>query len=386
MRLTLCAFVTSVTFVTSAFAQSGSYLVRLGNDTLAVEKFTRTATRLEGDVATRLPRTSLRHYVAEFDATGRIRSIVGTMLPPANPAGAPVMVQRMNFTADSANFEIRRGDSVLASRRFALGHNAPALMGPYALWETVIAQALRARTDSTPFDGYVIGQNGTIGGLSVWRIGRDSVAMSTPWDVYHAKVDRNGSILGSKPLFGTTQFAITRVSDVDVRGSAARWAANPLPAVPNSGGANGLSRRDTVQATVGGAQLMVDYGRPSKRGRNIFPDVVRYDSIWRTGANAATQFRTDRALDFGGVVLPAGLYTLWTLPSAGGWKLIINSETGQWGTDHHAERDLFQLPMTMSRPPQPVEMFTISVVPSAQGGVLRFEWDTTRAEIPFTVR
>ena len=143
-----------------------------------------------------------------------------------------------------------------------------------------------------------------------------------------------------------------------------------------------------VRATAGGATLWIDYSRPAKRGRQIFGStIVPWGEVWRTGANAATQFRTDKALDIGGVTLPAGFYTLWTIPSPqGGWKLLINSETGQWGTAHKPERDLYQLDMTTSALAQPVERFTISVVPSGQGGALQLDWDTTRATIPFTVR
>ena len=138
-------------------------------------------------------------------------------------------------------------------------------------------------------------------------------------------------------------------------------------------------------AGAGGATLWVDYGRPGKRGREIFGNVVPLGEVWRTGANAATQFRTDRALDFGGTVVPAGFYTLWTIPTATGWKLLVNSETGQWGTEHHADKDVFTLDMKASTLRQPVERFTISIEPSPTGGELRLDWDRTRASASFTV-
>jgi hypothetical protein len=147
-----------------------------------------------------------------------------------------------------------------------------------------------------------------------------------------------------------------------------------------------LSPRDSVVTTVAGAALWIDYGRPAKRGRVIFGTVVPFGEVWRTGANAATQFRTDKALDFAGTVVPAGFYTLWTVPSPNGWKLIINSETGQWGTAHKADKDLMTVDMKTSPLPQVVERFTISVEPGAQGGVLNMDWDTTRASAAFTVK
>ena len=121
-------------------------------------------------------------------------------------------------------------------------------------------------------------------------------------------------------------------------------------------------------------------------GRVVFGDVVPYGEVWRTGANAATQFRSDKALDFGGTVVPAGFYTLWTLPSPAGWKLIVNGETGQWGTAHNAAKDLYTIEMKMSTLPQVVERFTIGVVATDQGGTINLDWDTTRESATFTVQ
>ena len=137
---------------------------------------------------------------------------------------------------------------------------------------------------------------------------------------------------------------------------------------------------------MAGATLWFDYGRPGKRGRVIYGTVVPFGEVWRTGANAATQFRTDRALEFGKTVVPAGFYTLWTVPGPKGWKLIVNSETGQWVTAHKDSLDLYTIDMKVSRLPQVAERFTITVEPRPQGGTLNFDWDTTRASVPFAVK
>ena len=148
-----------------------------------------------------------------------------------------------------------------------------------------------------------------------------------------------------------------------------------------------LSPRDTVRATVAGAELLVDYGRPAKRGRQIWGGIVPWGEVWRTGANAATQLRTSRDLVFGDVTVPAGTYTLWTLPTAGGAQLIVNRQTGQWGTAYDASQDLARVPLRPATPAAPAERFTISVEPGqGRGGVLRMVWDDRGWEIPFTVR
>ena len=124
----------------------------------------------------------------------------------------------------------------------------------------------------------------------------------------------------------------------------------------------------------------------SDLGRVIFGQVVPYGEVWRTGANAATQFRTDKDLIVGGTTVPAGFYTLWTMPTAQGWKLIVNSETGQWGTAHKADRDLYTIDMQTTPLAEPVERFTMGIDPNADGGVLHLEWDTLRASVNFTVK
>ena len=130
---------------------------------------------------------------------------------------------------------------------------------------------------------------------------------------------------------------------------------------------------------------MIDYGRPHKRGREIFGGVVPWDQVWRTGANAATGLTTDADLKVGGTVIPKGSYTLWSLPSKAGAKLIVNSQTGQWGTDYHADKDFARFDLATETLARPVETFTIAIDPAAGGGVLRLQWDRTQYSLPFSV-
>ena len=153
---------------------------------------------------------------------------------------------------------------------------------------------------------------------------------------------------------------------------------------------------DLVRATIAGAAIAVDYSRPAMRGRKIFGGLVPWNEVWRTGANAATRFTTSADLVMGAKTIPKGSYTLWTLPTPTGWKLIINTQTRApcegtactlptrpplWGTGYSADSDLVRLDLTVGELPQPVERFTISVEP--QSGVLAMQWETTRVSIPF---
>jgi hypothetical protein len=159
--------------------------------------------------------------------------------------------------------------------------------------------------------------------------------------------------------------------------------AAPAPAQPQGqqpGAQQIPSPRDTVELRFGNDPILVDYGRPSMRGRTIMGGLVPYGQVWRTGANAATTFVTSRDLRIGGVNVPAGTYTLYTLPGETEWQLIINRQTGQWGTEYDQAQDLARIPMRVERLPQPVEQFTIDLNPeSGSAFTLDLRWENTRA-------
>jgi len=146
-----------------------------------------------------------------------------------------------------------------------------------------------------------------------------------------------------------------------------------------------LSPRDTVELAVGsGRRIYVDYGRPSMRGRRIMGGLVPYGRVWRTGANAATTLVTDVDVDLNGTRVPRGTYTLYTIPTAAGWTLIVNRQTGQWGTQYEPARDFARIPMRVTTLREPEEQFTISLEPGRGGqGTLALTWETTRAWVPF---
>ena len=148
-----------------------------------------------------------------------------------------------------------------------------------------------------------------------------------------------------------------------------------------------LSPRDTVALALAPAQrIWVDYGRPSMRGRKIMGGLVPYGRVWRTGANAATTLVTDVDLDLGGTRVPRGTYTLYTIPTSRGWTLIVNRQTGQWGTEYDPSRDLVRIPMQTTTLRQPVEQFTIALERGRAGaGMLVLSWENTRATVPFRV-
>lgn len=357
--------------------ESAAFVVRLGVDTVAVERFSRSATRLEGTLVTRSPRTVLRRYAADLGPDGVVTRFEVSTHSPAAPADAtPLQRAVATLAGDSIRVEVT-GVSVQTSAVGALPGSTMLLGGAYGPHELLTMRMRRERGDSVTVPTYSVGARAS-SSVTLRRLGRDSVLLNA----FRVRVDRNGRILGLHAPGTTQQIQLERLPSVDVAAIATAWAARDA-----QGQAMGtLSPRDTARATVGAANLLVDYGRPHKRGREVFGNVVPWGQVWRTGANAATQLRTDRDLVVAGLSVPAGTYTLWTLPTQAGWQLIVNSQAGQWGTAYDSLRDLGRVPLTVGTLAEPVEVLTISVDAQGQGGVLSFTWDRTRATIPFTVR
>ena len=137
--------------------------------------------------------------------------------------------------------------------------------------------------------------------------------------------------------------------------------------------------------TIDGANISIEYGRPSLKGRPE-SQVMPPGKPWRTGADQATVLTTDKPLKFGSLSLPAGTYTLNTQPGAA-WELIVGKlgKPGQWGIPYNASLEIGRAPMKVGKTAAPVEQLTISVDDTPAGGTLRVEWGTTSATVPFTV-
>jgi Protein of unknown function (DUF2911) len=133
----------------------------------------------------------------------------------------------------------------------------------------------------------------------------------------------------------------------------------------------------------GGQSITIDYSSPRLKGRTVGKEVAPYGEVWRTGANEATTFVTTADVTVGGTAVPAGNYTLFSVPDKDKWVLILSKKTGEWGTNYPGpSNDLARINMKVSTLPAPVENFTISFSKTSNGGTLNLEWGTTRASVP----
>ena len=165
----------------------------------------------------------------------------------------------------------------------------------------------------------------------------------------------------------------------------AAHAQGGMQMAPQTPGAPLPSPRKQAQATIDGHTVTVDYGAPSARGRTIMGEVVPYTTWWRTGANEATLFETDTDLMVGTLLVPAGKYTLVTLPSAGEWQLVFCKHLGQWGTERFEADDLGKAPMMKATLPAQQEVMSIDFKNATPKGIeLHVTWETTDVWVPMT--
>lgn len=137
-----------------------------------------------------------------------------------------------------------------------------------------------------------------------------------------------------------------------------------------------------AQFDQNGFTVQVNYCRPAKKGRAIFGGLVPYGEVWRTGANEATIIKFGQDVTVAGQPVKAGSYSLWTIPSQQGWVAIINGETGQWGTNYDAKRDVLRVSVSTRPLSPPAEQFEVTFTPEGTGTNMLLSWDTTEAVVP----
>jgi hypothetical protein len=371
-----------------ACTQSETYgfVAVLGTDTTSVERVTRTAHHIVGDAVGRSPTVTRRHWEAELGPDGGITSwSMDTRIPNA-PADRQTLHHTATFTDKTTSFT---RDTGAGPRAFAYRKQYAATVPwnafVYATWELLL-DAARRQPDSARVQvgqyffegwdeghvGYAIVEHRPDGSYEISSTGLAGSGI--------ARVDANGRLASYSGQGTTYKQEVRRITDVpDIDAIAARFAADEQ----RTGLATSLSPRDTVRATVGSASLTIDYSRPARRGRTLLGGLIPPGEVWRTGANAATQLTTSEPIELAGVPLRPGTYTLFTLPSRDSVLLIINGQSGQWGTYYDAAHDIARRPMAVESVPGNVERFTIRIDPSRR---LVMEWGDFRWSAPLTAR
>jgi hypothetical protein len=367
------------------------FVALLGRDTVSVERISRTAGTLVSDEVDRFPAVRLRRTELRLAPDGSIRLLVMDIRTPN--ATTPAARER-HVTAEVGTDSVRitvRDSTGTARRAFATGGVLTMVHVPqmYSLYELYFAAALargaaagmkmgdsvlvhqfyvdREFDDFPLHDGYVHPLPN--GKTEIWHDWLSGIGEAT--------LDTNRRLLSYSGARTTYDVRVRRVMELpDVQAIGARFVATEHA----GGGTVQLSVRDTARANIGRASLSVDYGRPLARARVLLGAVIPFDDVWRTGANAATQFTTSAPITLGTLAVRPGTYTLWTVPHANGTAdLIVNRQHGQWGTHYEPDQDLGAVSLATETTTTPVEKFTISIVATdTTHGTLALEWGPFR--------
>jgi len=376
-------------------AEQYGFVARLGNDTVSIERISRRGDEIVSDEVDRFPRVRRRHTTMRLAADGTIKNLEMDIRTPSEPSNERERHVVADVSGDSVH--ITKHDSTGTKKyAFATGGalTMPHLPQMYSLTDLYFGAALRravAPGDSVTLRQYYIDRefdrfplhSGVVHLLAPNKaeIHHDWLAGygDATFDSLHHTLTYNGA----RSTYKVDVKRLTAPSELpDIEAIGSRFAA-----LETSGGMKQLSVRDTARATIGAATISVDYGRPLARGRVLLGDVVPFDEVWRTGANAATQLTTSAPITLAGIHVPAGTYTLWTVPRKDGQaELIVNRQFGQWGTEYNEKLNIGQQRVTVDTTSTPVEKFTISVAPSgAKKGTLAMEWGTFRWSAPILV-
>ena len=359
-----------------AVPSTTAYVVMLGRDTIAVDQYTRIGERLEGTLVMRAPRTTVTRYQVTLNPDGTPAMAESSVrLPDGTPVpNAPRSVS-VTYARDSAITRVQRDTAIVL--RSAAPRAFPYLNYAMAFFQLPIDAMRASRRDTLATSILSIGARSTTP-LTIRRAAAGQYVADLFGFRYAVRTDDQGMVQLVDGSGTTQQFLVNRRNSIDVATIGAAWAERER----QSRAMGLLSPRDTARGIIGGDTVFVDYGRPSARGRQVFAaNGILNDTLWRTGANAATQLWTARSISIAGQTVPAGKYSLWTLSVPGRYQLIVNKQTGQWGTMYDPAQDLVRVPLTASALPEHVERFTIIVDSAA----LRLRWANTELSAPITL-
>lgn len=368
------------------------FVTRLGADTVAVEAITPHRDGLDAVAVVRVPETTITEYRVRLDANRAMTTYEAVTRRPGQ--GMPLRTERVRRVGDSLRIEVTVPDEGTRTRTFAAGERAvPFIEMVHWPFDLALQRVPpNGRVVPTP----MVTDRGSIAFTA--QRGPNQLALGDRSGLYNtvvthptrgpmsATTNYAGHLVTLDAAATTRKLLVERVAAVDVEGLARRFAA--LDAA--GAGVGALSGRARPSFTLGGATIALDHGQPSARGRELFGGIVPWGQRWRTGADLATHVETnvDLVLGTDGSTLrvPAGRYTLSTIPAPSGGLLLVNRQTGQTGTSYDVTQDLGRVAMRRETALPYVERLTLRIAPTGpDAGELRIEWGSEAFVVPVRV-
>lgn len=361
----------------------GSLTYTLGPDTTATGNFELNGNEFALTIVSMSPNVNVTKVKGTFLSDGQLLHLDGLNYEPAKGQDSLIYAYTLNYTRDTTFIETKNstrsgvrkypvkimeanafGGDVLVFMPALLAHFAPKRVGDSVLSSHIAFNSARK---------FMIKKTGN----QKLQLGSAVMGMFT------ILLDKNGSIQAVNGI-GTSFNIKGKVGaylniDSVIAANVNHQRLHPRLAI--------INKPDSVKATINGGDIKIEYSRPSVRGRVIFGEVVPWNRIWRTGADAATKIYLSKPLYFNGKELPAGAYSIFTIPTPTGFTLVFNKQANIWGTEHNADYDFLKIPMQTQTLNQSVELMTSEIVATgSNGGAISFSWDKLKASADFTTQ
>ncbi len=365
-------------------SNSPYYLItKLGNDTLAIERITMAEPgQIKAEVLLRSPNTSLTSYQLSYGEDNKIIN-----MNSFDHTQQGTFEEGVKGSIMGTNYKAHRDSLVINTE----GRNGPitySVLNDRALlpfidmvhWPFDLAFQQNTSVETDSIHQYMLSGR-RVSDFIIHKTGNKTLTLRHPSrGVMEVATNRLGGLERLDAKATTRKLIVSRVDKLDFNRLVERFTGIDKNGSP-FGTLSGAIVRDF---SFNNTDFQVSYGSPAKRGREIFGGIVSYGERWRTGANRATHFKTSKDINIDGKRIPAGEYTLFTIPEKNGGTLIINSQTGQNGQSYDESRDFLRTSMTRSRQESVTEQFTIQVAETPNGGSIRLIWDKTIYSVDFS--
>lgn len=356
-----------------AETKNDAFVTMLGTDTLAVEVLEKTANGMNVKVVLRSPQTQLTSYKLLTDQHGGVQEMTarryeheigfkgnGIFHHSLTREGDFYKVHMMTRSGDQRSFMVDFEEGTL-----------PFIDMVHWPFELAIKRAHAANED-TLIQPLISGNR--ISMFTIARIDKDSMSIRHPYrGVMGMRINDDNELEFLDAGHTTRKLKVHRTSGIDIDAVAMKYIEQDKNGSPFGS----LSSAETMEFEISDAEFRVEYGSPKRRGRDLFGGIVPFGEIWRTGANRASHFYTSKDIRIGNLEVPAGEYTLFSIPDKNGGSLIINKQTGQNGRAYDESRDLGRTPMQVRTKDDSTEDFTIQIQENASGAELQLIWGNT---------
>ncbi|WP_344757735.1 DUF2911 domain-containing protein [Mucilaginibacter dorajii] len=373
-------------FGNSASAQKlhgfkGSLIYTLGPDTSAIGNYELNGNEFMLTVVSMSPNVNVSKLKGIFFPDGQLMHVEGINYNPTGGKDSLVYTYNLNYARDTTSIETRSGTRS-SRRKYPVKIMVANNLGGDAIvfMPALLANFAPKRVGDSVMSSHIVFNSARK--FMIKKTGSQKLLLGSSvmgmFTIFLDKDDKVQSVDGMGTSFNIKGKAgaylnIDSVIAVNVK----QLHLHPRLAI--------INKLDSVKTTINAANVKIIYSRPSVRGRVIFGEVVPWNRIWRTGADAATKIYLSKPLYFNGSELPAGTYSIFTMPSPTGFTLIFNKQANIWGTEHNADYDLLKIPMQTQSLDEPVELLTFAIAPADNnGGVISFSWDKVKASVGFT--